>query len=54
MIEIVMRNGEMAHYKPDEYTDYKYDGKYFIVIRDKKWIGFFNLDCVLYISVGDE
>jgi len=53
MIEIVFRNGDMAHYKPDEYTDYRYDGKYFIVIRDKQWIGFYNLDCVEYIEVGD-
>ncbi len=54
MIEIVFRNGDMCHYKPEEYTDYKYDGKYFIVIRGKQWIGFYNLDCVEYIEVQDE
>ena len=54
MIEIVFRNGDMCHYKPEEYTDYKYDGKYFIVIRDKQWIGFYNLDCVEYIEVQDR
>ena len=31
MIEIVFKNGDMAHYKPEEYTDYRYDGKYFAV-----------------------
>lgn len=51
MIEIVFRNGDMAHYNPDEYTDYRYDMKYFIVIKDKQWIGFYNLDCVEYIEV---
>lgn len=51
-IEIVFSNGDMVHYAPEEYTDYKYDGKYFIVIRDKQWIGFYNLDCVEYIEVG--
>lgn len=51
-IEIVFRNGDMCHYKPDDYTDYKYDGKYFIVIKDKQWIGFYNLDCVEYIEVS--
>ena len=51
MIEIVFKNGDMAHYKPNEYTDYKYDGKYFIVIYEKQWIGFYNLDCVEYIEV---
>jgi len=52
VIEIVFRNGNMTHYSPNEYTDYKYDGKYFIVIREKQWIGFYNLDCVEYIEVG--
>ena len=51
MIEIVFRNGDMTHYKQDQYTDYKYDGKYFIVIYEKQWIGFYNLDCVEYIEV---
>ena len=51
MIEIVFRNGDMTHYAQDEYTDYKYDGKYFIVINQKQWIGFYNLDCVEYIEV---
>lgn len=51
MIEIVFRNGNMSHYEPDDYTDYKYDGKYFIVIRDKQWIGFYNLDAVECIEV---
>ena len=51
MIEIVFTNGDMAHYEPTDYTDYKYDGKYFIVIYEKQWIGFYNLDCVEYIVV---
>jgi nitrous oxide reductase len=51
MIEIVFKNGDMAHYKPEQYTDYRYDGKYFIVIDGKQWIGFYNLDCVEYIEV---
>ena len=51
MLEIVFKNGDMAHYAIEEYTDYKYDGKYLIVIYDKQWIGFYNLDCVEYIEV---
>lgn len=50
-IEINFKNGEIVHYNNDEYTDYKYDGKYFIVIRDKAWIGFYNLDVVMCIEV---
>ena len=51
MLEIVFKNGDMVHYAIEEYTDYKYDGKYFIVIYDKQWIGFYNLDCIEYIEV---
>ena len=51
-ITIVFRNANICHYSPSEYTDYKYDGKYFIVIYEKQWIGFYNLDCVEYIEVS--
>ena len=53
-ITIVFKNGDMYHYKPEEYTDYRYDGKYFIVILDKQWIGFYNLDAVEFITVGEK
>ena len=54
MIKIVFRNGDMVHYRPIEYTDYRYDGKYFIVIRGDQWIAFYNLDCVESIEVGHD
>lgn len=52
MIEIVFKNGDMAHYKPSDYTDYKYDGKYFIVIYEKQWIGLYNLDSIEYVEIS--
>lgn len=51
-ITIDFKNGEICHYRPDEYTDYQYDGEYFIVIKDKQWIGFYNLDVIRYIEIG--
>ena len=51
-ITIDFKNGETCHYAPDEYTDYWYDGKYFVVIFEKQWIGFYNLDEVRYIEIG--
>ncbi len=51
-ITIDFKNGEICHYSPSEYTDYQYDGKYFIVIRDKQWIGFYNLTEIRYIEIG--
>ena len=51
MIEITFKDGDMAHYEPNQYTDYKYDGKYFIVIYNEQWIGFYNLDAVKRIDI---
>jgi len=52
MIKIVCCNGDVFEWKDSEYTDYKYDGKCFIVIKDDKWVGFYNLDSVRYIAVN--
>ena len=52
MIEIVFNNGDMMTYQHNEYTDYRYDGKYFIVLQGKKWIGFYNLRYIEYITIG--
>lgn len=52
-IIIVFKNGEICHYKPDEYDDYQYDKKCFIVIKDKQWIGIYNLDDIRYVEITD-
>ena len=51
-ITIKFNNGEICHYKPIEYTDYDYDKKFFIVIRNKQWIGLYNLDEIRYVEIG--
>ena len=53
-ITIVLKDGTYCHYRPDEYTDYEYDRKYFIVIKDRQWIGFYNLDELKYIEIGEK
>lgn len=53
-ITIDFKNGEICHYSPSEYTDYQYDGKYFIVINEKQWIGFYNLDEIRYVEIGTK
>ena len=51
-VEIVIefRDGHIKCYKTDEYTDYQYDGKYFIVMYNTQWIGFYNLDVLRSIE----
>ena len=51
-ITIDFKNGETCHYAPSEYTDYQYDGKYFIVIYEKQWIGMYNLKEIRYIEIA--
>ena len=50
-IVIVFKDDEVFHYRPVDYTEYKYDGKYFIVIKDNQWIGMYNLDVIACIRI---
>lgn len=51
MIKITMKNSAIVKWQEDEYSDYGYDGKYFIIIKDGRWIGYYNLDYVISIIV---
>ena len=53
-ITIVFKDGEICRYSRDEYTDYQYDNKCFIVIHDRQWIGIYNLDEIRYIEVSTK
>ncbi|MXP77219.1 hypothetical protein GN277_18105 [Lachnospiraceae bacterium WCA-9-b2] len=51
MIKIVFKNGRVDEWSKEEYSDYKYDGKCFIVIKDNQWIGFYNMDSITSITI---
>ena len=53
---IKFKDGDLAHYAPSEYTDYYYDKVCFVVIKDKQWIGIYNIDEIKWIEVisGEE
>ena len=51
MISIVMTNGKIDEWEKEEFDDYKYGSKYFIIVRDGVGIGFYNLDYVISIVV---
>ena len=51
LIKIVMRNSDMVKWDKDEWDDYKYDGKFFIIMKNGAWIGFYNLDFVISIII---
>ncbi len=54
MIEIVLRNGYIVRWRKKQWTDYKYDGKCFIVIKDNEWIGIYNLDSIISIVIKNK
>ena len=54
MLKICFKNGEIKKYKHKEYTDYYYDGKVFVVIRKKQWIGIYNLDCIATVEYLED
>lgn len=54
MIKVVFKNGSIAKWKKKEYTDYKYDGKVFIIIKDEQWVGFYNMDSVVSVIIKNR
>ena len=50
-IKIVMSNGSEVMWQKDEWDDYCYDGKFFIVVKNHRRIGFYNLDNIISIIV---
>ncbi len=51
VIKVVFKNGCICKWKKKEYTDYKYDGKCFIVIRGQQWVGIYNMDSIVSIII---
>jgi len=50
-IKITMANSDEIKWTVDQWDDYKYDGKYFIITKGGVWVGFYNLDKVISIIV---
>lgn len=53
MIRITYKDGEEVWYGRQRYTEYKYDGKCFIVIYKNQWIGIYNMDCIASVQIVD-
>lgn len=53
MIRITLTNGTLIEWSKEEFDDYKYDGKFFIIIRNAEWVGFYNLGHVISIIVKE-
>lgn len=53
MIRIVLKNGNVVDWKKKQWTDYKYDGKCFSVVKKGLLIGVYNMDSVISITVNN-
>lgn len=53
MITITTQDGNESKWNTGEYTDYCYDGKCFIVIKDYKRVAFYNIDCIKSIVIDN-
>ena len=51
MLKITMNNSQEVKWQKEEYDNYMYDGKFFIIIKNGEWIGFYNLNAVVSIVV---
>lgn len=52
MIKITFKNGNTCIWKSEEYTDYKYDGKCFIIAKGEQWIAIYNIDSVISVVIN--
>lgn len=50
-IKIALNNSKQVKWEKDEWDDYIYDGKFFIVKKNDAWVGFYNLNNVISIII---
>lgn len=43
MLEITFKNGDYKCWKSDEFTDYRYFGEVFVVIKNACWVGIYSM-----------
>lgn len=53
MIKIVTTNSGTDIWKEGEYTDYIYNGKAFVIINKGEWVGIYNMDHVVKVTVKE-
>lgn len=54
IIVIVFKNGQRVVWEQNEWTDYAYDGKAFIVKKGNDWIGIYNFDSIISVVVKER
>jgi len=42
---------EEVVWKDEDYTDYNYNGKCFIIIKEQQWVGIYNMDHIVSVVI---
>lgn len=50
-MEIAFKNGDVKIYNAEDYTEYRWFGDVFVVIRDTQWIGIYSMDAIKSIEI---
>lgn len=53
-ITILIRNSQTIVWTKEQWDDYQYDGKAFIIIRGGSWVGVYNFDAIISVTVKFE
>lgn len=53
VIRVNMKTGT-DEWLPNEWDDYSYEGAIFVVKREGNWVGIYNMDNVLSITVEED
>ncbi len=52
MLKIYLNDGNIDVWKENQFDDYYYDKKVFVVIRNGQWVGVYNMDIVGKVIYG--
>lgn len=54
IIVIIFKNGNSATWRQEEWDDYSYDGKAFIIKKCGEWVGIYNFDSIISVVVKEK
>lgn len=50
MLIIKMADGNTVRWGADEYTEYDFHGRFFVVIKDSQWVGMYATDQIVAVE----
>lgn len=54
IIIIVFKNAQRVVWEQNQWSNYSYDGKAFIVKKGNDWVGIYNFDSIISVVVKEK